>query len=302
MKLAIFVTVIAASLGVSSAAPAIVWKNEGSSSPQHLSESIDVQSLISSTVSGDHSSALSAVVFLIGRDADGTERLSSLASSGNLPGVQGKYDTADSIHHHVNGLESSRTIARDARKSFDGTVVEVSLSEYNRKLASLAQNSNESVEKAASKAEHKRNRDISVADVLVVNVSSKDASVIDSSIVAAIESSAVRNVILSAVRSIDEVKHARKLATFDRLKVKANVPRKVAGRRRLEDEADGEQNNNNQDNNQGIYYVNMTPNIFAGILFMLLFAFVANLGFTCMGMITGQDVFVKKLPTIGREV
>jgi hypothetical protein len=32
-----------------------------------------------------------------------------------------------------------------------------------------------------------------------------------------------------------------------------------------------------------------------------LFAFITYTGFSCMGMITGQDVFVAKMPTVGRE-
>jgi len=302
MKLAIFVSAIAASLGISSAAPAIIWKSDGSSSsPSHQSEQVDVRSIISSTVGGDHSSSLSAVVFLVGRKADGSEGLTSLASSGNLPGVQEKYNTADSIHYHVNGLESSRTVARDARQIFDGTVVEVSLGEFNRKLTSLAQNTNEIEEKATSKSAQKRKRDISDADVLVVNISPAEENMaVDSSVVAAIDSPAVRNVVLSSIRSVEEVKRARTLLTFQRNAPKSNSPRKVAGRRRLDDEAEGEENNN-QNDNEVIYYVNMTPNIFAGILFFLLFVFVANTGLRCMGQIQGQEVFVTKMPTIGRE-
>jgi hypothetical protein len=71
------------------------------------------------------------------------------------------------------------------------------------------------------------------------------------------------------------------------------------GGRRLEQQND-DANAGNKDMT-GVYYVQMTPNILAGILFGLLFAFIAYTGISCMGMITGQDVFVTKMPTVGRE-
>ena len=101
------------------------------SGPSHISAQIDARSLLSSTISGDDSSALAAVVFLVGRNADSSEGLSNMASAGKLPGVKGKYDIADSIHHHVNGVESSRSVVRDTRNNFDGKVGEVSLGEFN---------------------------------------------------------------------------------------------------------------------------------------------------------------------------
>ena len=318
MKLFSLATALVAStVGLTSAAPAIVWKNGSTSGPSHISEQINTRSLMASTVhtnSGESSSALAAVIFLVGRDADGSEGLGNLASSGKLPGVQEKYGSADSVHHHVNGVESSRTVARDARSGgFEGKVVEVSLSEFNRKLSSIAQNIAESEGgEKVSKVEQKRRRDISEADVLIVTVSpNEDASAIDSSIVSAIDSSAVRNVILSSIRSTNEVKRARKLAVVDRF-TKSNGSNNRSARasstsRRLEDEANNENNQNGENNNgqeavEGIYYVNMTPNIFAGLLFFFMFAFTAHLGLSCMNMIEGQDVYVKKMPHIGREV
>ena len=72
-------------------------------------------------------------------------------------------------------------------------------------------------------------------------------------------------------------------------------------RRRLED-ANQEENANGDDSSlEGVYYVSLTPNILAGILFFLLFATVAFIGISCMGMIAGQDVYVKKMPSVGRE-
>ena len=309
----------AALAATASAAPAIVWKGasgRSSAAPFHISEAIDARSLLASSVTeGDNdSSALSAVVFLVGRADDGSEGLAALASSGKLPGVREQYGRADEIHHSVGGVESSRTVARDARQGGAGSAVaEVSLDEFQRKLSSMAQTEAEGGDaegKKASRSEQKRRRAISEADVLVVTISpSEDASKIDSAIVAAIESSAVTNVILSSIRSTNEVKRARVLAVkerFSRSKTAAASPRASAARR-LEDEANNEngQNNNNNNQNQdeeGVYYVNMTPNIFAGLLFFFMFVFVAHLGLMCMNAIEGQDVYVKKMPHIGREV
>ena len=315
---------LAASVGLTSAAPAIVWKagssTSSSSGPSHISNAIDTRSLLSSVSNANHEessqSALAAVIFLVGRNADGSEGLSSLASSGKLPGVQDKHRLAHEVHHHVQGVESSRTVARDAQLSELGNnVAEVSMEEFQRKLSSIAQTTVEEGGAATddntkvNKAEQKRRRAISEADVLVVTIGpNDDAAKIDAAIVAAIDSSSVRNVILSTIRSTSEVKHARKLAVLDKYitTTKNNEARSYDGNgRRLEDEANKENGQNNNNNNQdeaGTYYVNMTPNIFAGLLFFFMFAFTAHLGLSCMNMIAYSDVYTKKLPYIGREV
>lgn len=308
----IIAVILAAYIGVISAAPAIVWKNGSSSSgPSHSSEAIDTRSLLSSSIANSErdSSALAAVVFLVGRDANGSEGLASLASSGKLLAIQEKYGHADEIHHHVQGVESARTVARDARQSGVGSgVAEVSMDEFQRKLSSIAQTEvdGEVDGKKVSKSEQKRRRAISEADVLIVNVgANSDVAKIDSAVVAAIESSAVRNVVLSSIRSVQEVKHARKLAVVDKF-TKSRRAAASNGRRLDEDEANEENNNDNNEGQEGVYYVNMTPNIFAGLLFFFLFAFTAHLGLTCMNMIGGQDVFLPKCgiqyyPHNGRE-
>jgi hypothetical protein len=351
MNLSIFGTALAALVGLASAAPAIVWKNHGgdssssssssslssSSRTSHISDATDARSLLAS-VAGKHgqgdvvvdddddSSALSAVVFLVGRNADGSEGLASLVSSEKMAGVQERYLVADEIYYHVRGVESPRTVARDiaaaaaatGRESGAGkrsnTVAEVSMEEFQRKLASMAQSEvvvdvaeSSSETKRVTKAEQKRRRAISEADVLVVNVgANEDAAKLDAAVIAAIDSSAVRNVVLSSIRSTDEVKRARMLAVAERLTQK----RSSAGgsgssssrrRRRLEDVVAEEDNNNAQDMT-GIYYVNMTPNILAGLLFFFMFVITAHIGLSCMNMIEGQDVYVKKMPHIGREV
>ena len=322
MKLSIIATALAASVGLASAAPAIVWRSGGSSSsngPSHISDAVDSRSLLSSVLDSDWgrdpsssspSSALAAVVFLVGRDDDGSEGLSSLASSGKIPGVRGRYLTADKVHHHVRGMESARTVARDAREAGRGTgtgtaetrVAQVSMEEFRRKLASMAQTEAEEGGDSGtkiSKAERRRRMAISEADVLVVSVgANEDASKIDAAVLAAIDSSAVRTVVLSSVRSAAEVKHARMLAVGERF-ARKEASNGEASRRRLQE---GEGGANAASSAEGVYYVNMTPNIFAGLLFFFLFAFTAHLGLTCMNMIEGQDVYVKKYPHIGREV
>lgn len=72
----------------------------------------------------------------------------------------------------------------------------------------------------------------------------------------------------------------------------------LSGRRLDEEEENGNNGNNDGDL---IYYVPMTPNILAGILFTLFFIVVLNIGIGCMGAIEGQSTYVKKMPCIGRE-
>eukprot|EP00986_Skeletonema_menzelii_P013376 scaffold7695_cov223-Skeletonema_menzelii.AAC.4 len=316
MKFLLSVATAALSIGLTTAAPAIVWKAGSSpAAPSYISERSDTRSLLASTLNNDDSSeastGLSAVIFLVERDADGSEGLVSMAASGKLPGVQEKHAHADSIHYHVDGVESSRTVARDARLSGGMNVVEVALDEFHRKLASLAQSEQDEevvaeeavVEggKKVKKAEQKRRRAISEADILIVSVTDKDnAAAIDSSIVKAIDSKVVQNVILSSIRSTDEVKRSRRMAVVDKMNKSARSA--SAGRRRLDENNENNNDNGNQQQEEGVYYVNMTPNIFAGLLFFFMFVFVTHLGLSCMNMIEGQDVYVKKMPAIGREV
>jgi hypothetical protein len=315
MKVASFI--LFSLLGSALAAPVIVWKKDTSSSVVHTSKIVTAASLISSAVNvpADEGS-LASVVFLLGRADDGTEKLSALASSGALPNVASKYDAAHAIHHHVSGMESPHAIASLARKGFaensQHRVLEISLSELNRKLTSLKENAKpiEHVEvgqdgilsKANSGANH-RARALAQADVIIVNVGSNtDASEIDRAVVNAIEHDSVKNVILAGIRSVDEVKHARALESRRRMSIhQTESSQLIAGRRRLEDADAGNDDANANQDMSGTYYVLMTPNIFAGILFTFLFSFVAWTGINCMGMIQGQDVFVNKMPSVGRE-
>jgi len=320
MKSMLLLAAVAASV---SAAPAIVWKSGSSSSstgPSHFSNAIDARSLLTSVVGNEgernnDSSSLAAVIFLIGRSADGSEGFDSLASSGKIPGVQGRYLKADEVHHHVRGVESARTMASDARDAIGGgagvRVAQVSMAEFQRKLNSIAQNEaavvaggEDETTMEVSKAEQKRRLAISEADVLIVTVGvNEDPANIDAVIISAIDSSVVRNVVLSSIRSTSEVKHARKLAVGEKFAKKARSANNHSSnnRRRLQDE-DAAEDSDSSSSTQGIYYVNMTPNIFAGLLFFFMFAFTAHLGLSCLNMIEIQDTFVTKYPHIGREV
>ena len=271
------------------AAPAIVWKSDASDSVVHSSEPLDAFSLLSQVNTPRQESKLAAAVFVVDRNDDGSERLSELASSGALPGVSSKYTSAHSIHHAVNGLESSFKVAGDLKSAAadSSRVLKISLEEFNRKLASNDEESNS-----------QRSRALHNADMLVVDCNGRDAAKIDEAVVSAIESESVKNVILAGIRSVEETKHARRLLAMQKAPTTVNAPR-----RRLED-AD-EQNDdaaaNGNDDMEGVYYVYATPNIFAGILFILFFSFIAWTGINCMGQIAGQDVFVHKMPPVGRE-
>jgi len=305
MKVAAITTLLAALVGSAVAAPAIVWKSETGSSPVHSSDLTDVSSLVASALESSNESSLASVVFVVGRDENGEEGLTNLAQSGDLPNIASKYHSAHTIHSHVQGVVNSHSVARDARDAVesDNRILEVSLSEFNSKIASfenteiadpVAVAPNSSMSKV-QKAAKKRARELSAADVLVVNVSGKArTSKLDSVVSSAIENSEIGSVVLTAVRSVDEVKLERNL--LSKKKMAMNKP-KPSNRRRLEDR-DWEDEEEDQ---EGIYYVNMTPNIFSGILFFFFFVFVTYTGIGCMDMITGQEVYVSKFPTVGRE-
>ena len=50
-----------------------------------------------------------------------------------------------------------------------------------------------------------------------------------------------------------------------------------------------------------VNYVNMTPNILAGLLYSFFFIFVTIVGMSCMNQIEGQTTFISKMPGVGRE-
>lgn len=307
------------------AAPAVVWKSSRQSGRVlHSSDDLKSSELLENALNVEASdSSLAAVVFLLGKADDGSESLSELASAGKLPNTASKYDEADAFYHHVSGIESTNTMVKEASRANPAhRVLLISLSELNSKLTSLKEptaevemeiSENGAMMSKTVKHANKRARELAKANVLLVQIDPKhsDASEIDSAIVKAIEHESIENVILAGIRSLNEVKHERNLLSKRRMDVMEAQGQRVlqAKRRRLDQEDQGEedQGDNNQyygDNGEdmtGVYYVSMTPNILAGILFGLLFFVVTWIGLTCMGEIASQDVYVKKMPIIGRE-
>lgn len=292
-------------------APAIVWSASKQADALHSSEEVEASSILGNVLpeSAD-GSRLHGVVFLLGRTEDGSESLSHLASEGSLPLVQGKYDSAHCIHHNVKGIDLAPSMYSSVlSRGFN--VFEVSLEEFATKLDILDAPVDEAEVSSAggvattSKSAGKRARLLAHANVLVVKVKSgTDPSEIDGAVVKAIEHESIDTVVLSAVRSVAEVKVERNNFYRQKFNAMQEAGRHLLAqrRRRLED-MNGQANNNGDSNNDmsGVYYVSMTPNIFAGILFTFMFAVVVSVAVTCMGMIAGQDVYVSKYPSIGRE-
>lgn len=329
MKLLLTVTsiVIATTSVIVDAAPAIVWtKNTpSSSSTVHTSKEVSITWIISEAIaanangqpeelnnSQEESSTsspllLDAVIFLVGREGNGGEGLSHLASSGALPTVSQRYGSANAIHYNVGGVLSSHIVTRaaaTAAASSNGDVAaaEASLQDFNRKLTStLGTTANTLTTSKQGKAMNKRTRDIANARILVVNAPVTNGAELDAAITKALDSKSIGSVIVSSIRSTDEVKHERLLIAHQRQLQIKSASEEQSNRRRLAGDDANNANNNNNANFQGIYYVAITPNILSGVLFMFFFIFVTYVGLMCMGMIQGQDVYTDKYPVIGRE-
>ncbi|CAB9512089.1 expressed unknown protein [Seminavis robusta] len=305
MKAVTFLTILGSAL----AAPAVVWQKNGSTEgPVRTSKALKAHSLFSDVL---HDSSESSVIFVWGRGADGSESLSTMASAGGLPNVQQKYLNANAIHHHVTGLESPDTVQRDAARAGSSKVMSVSLGELDVRLSSSPKTAemevgNNGALSKAQKYSHKRQQQMLDANVLIVNIGARaDPATVDAAVEKTIDHDSIANVVLTAVRSHEEVKHERLMEHNRRLSIMKENGRTVSrhGRRLEDQDQDGEnnQNNNGGDDMTGVYYVSMTPNILAGLLFTLLFIVIAFTGVSCMGMIAGQDVYVKKMPPVGRE-
>lgn len=285
------------------AAPAIVWKKsrQGGTRSLHSSESIPASELMSTVLEDvpPSESALSSVVFLVKKGGDGSESLTELASNGKLPETSNKYSDASGVYHSVSGIESPVAMVRECNHANNGhKVLQVSLTELDTKLSPPVE-----VENIKSKSAKKRAKDIGNADVFVVLVDPNED--IDQTIARTIENEKVESVVLTAIRSIEEVKHERRLLAQKRhnAMMKAGERLLESRRRRLEEDQ-GDNNDNNNNNNgdmTGVYYVYMTPNILSGLLFGFMFVTVTYIGIQCMAAISGQDVYVDKMPTIGRE-
>jgi hypothetical protein len=296
------------SSAVVSAAPAFIWSSS-SSSVGGISSSIYTSDEIAAASLFDHSANLQ-VVFLLGRGSDGSESLTRMAPF--LSGIAQK-SPAHIIHSHVSGVESVHAMKRTAAASANNAsasathtqskVVVIGLHELGMKFNDPIPPS------STTKTTTKKSREIGAANILLIDV---DATTSPDAVDSAVQTAMAHadRVVLTAVRSIAEVKDERAKITRRRMEMQFQAGQQqrhlvVDGRRhrRLE--------NNNQNNQQqavaandqmaGIYFVQMTPNIFAGILFFFLFATISFTGISCMGMIAAQDIYVKKMPPVGRE-
>jgi hypothetical protein len=314
-----FTFIIATLVASVLAAPAVVWKNSRPVNQRslHSSDNVSASDLLKGVLQDSEApqASLHAVVFLVGKGEDGSEQLTQLASSGKLPQTSGKYNDASAVYHHVSGIASSSTMVRDAARADNSgghRVLEVSLGELNSKLTSLSapaevEIDNSGTVQSTSKRANKRARELAAANVFIVNIDSTlDTTDLDSTIANTITNKSVGSVVLAGVRSVNEVKHERNLEAKRRMSIMEKEGNKILDgrRRRLEQEeegGDGAAQNNANDDLAGVYYVSMTPNILAGLLFGFLFTFITYVGITCMGAIQGGDTFTDKMPSIGRE-
>mmetsp|Transcript_3344 Transcript_3344/g.4831 ORF Transcript_3344/g.4831 Transcript_3344/m.4831 type:complete len:277 (+) Transcript_3344:47-877(+) len=274
VRLLLVVSLISTAL----AAPALVWNNNNHNAVNDA-EAVHVGRLLSTHAGKSDESSLASVLFSIDRAANGQESLSAITPQ--LESVAKR--EASVTHYHVWGGDSRKTVSREARNSVtEGEhVLELDFDEFKGKLSNF-----------------KEDKVLRKSNTVVVHISENTpAKDIDATVSAAIDHSAVNTVILTGLRGVEEVKHER---TFRRM---TQNQEKNVSRRRLDEEGEGEkdQNNNNNDENKGMYYALMTPNIFAGILFTLFFAMIASIGINCMGIISNSDVYVSKMPSVGRE-
>lgn len=264
-------------LAVVTAAPAVVWNEVDSRSTVYTSEELPVANLF------PRDSTPLTVVFLVGRGDAGSESLSQLAPQ--LPTVASKKSSF--VHSHVMGVESAHALVQTAG-SLGHSALAVGMHELPEKFNTTAE-----IDMTGSMT--KRSKALSEANCLVVKVDAEtDPAILDSAVVGALESA--EHVVLTSVRSVEEVKKERNLAARRRLENQFQSARPVSGHRRLQEEDEDQQNDN-----AGIYYVQMTPNILAGLLFFGLFTVIIWTAVSCMGMIAGQDCYVTKYPSIGRE-
>jgi len=266
-------------LALCHASPALVWnKSNSESTPQYISDRTAVEDIV-----GDD-----AVVFVLQRSSN-TDRLTELAPS--LPLLQ-DYDVQ---YSHAAGV--TQTI--DGKKP-------MTLSEFDYYLALVSSSASDTT--GLSKKRAAKQANLLKTRPWVVSVDATfDAAAVQRAILAA------RNVfaqtILTAQRSTVEIQQER-LYQMRRQKYQAinNKSSSTARRRRrLEEDQDQQDQDNQEEDNQddndysSMVFVNMTPNILAGILFTLFFATIAATGISCLGAIQGQDVYVTKMPAIGRE-
>ena len=283
-------------VGTVAAVPALVWKSEPTETV-YTSSQIKPEELLNGVGVGS-----SAVVFLLARASSGSDSLTELAPQLSRTAASKPAE----VHSHVTEMRNGALLDKEANKKGHSSLV-VNLSELASKLSTkeeeIAVDASGLMSKSQAK-KTKRAKQLEKANVLIVNVDANvDPQTLDLAVMEAVHHDSIDSVMLTSVRSIDEVKHERRLMEHRRLQAMEKAGRKLqqSQRRRLED-ANQEENANGDDSSlEGVYYVSLTPNILAGILFFLLFATVAFIGISCMGMIAGQDVYVKKMPSVGRE-
>jgi hypothetical protein len=298
---------------VVSTTPALVWSNSAGSSRQEESSrsSVFTSDEIAAAALLDDAAPLQ-VVFLLGRASDGSESLTRMAPF--LSSIVER-SPADVIHSHVAGVESlsamKRTLAAAAavgnKKQDKNKVAVVGLHELGMKFnaSPMEQASVPTMTTTTTTTTtKKKSREISAANILLVDVDAQTSPEVLAGAVHQAIAHADR-VVLTAVRSIGEVKDERAKIARRRMEMQYQAGAHIVDgrhrrRRRLE-------NNQNQqavvveDQVSGAYFVQMTPNILAGLLFFFLFATIAWIGISCMGMIAAQDTYVKKMPAVGRE-
>jgi hypothetical protein len=321
-----------------SAVPAIVWNKNSQQlniddavSTSYFSNEIPVTKLMESFGLNNQNANVNndglSIMFLMGRDVNSGEE--SLTSITPLLQQISQLDQQPQQYLHVSGMESASHVLNAVKISSSTSSVPmiINLNELSYKLNNTHLNakvdtllvemdvSGDSVKipnKATVKVS-KRNRSIEQSKFVIVTVPSNiQSELLDTTLVQTMNHPSVSTIVLSAIRSVDEVKYDRELKMRRQLLGKAiildsSTSSKKSGtndakyHRRLDQNGNADNGGGGNSDLSGVYYVQMTPNIFSGILFFGLFAVVAMIGFSCMNMIAGQDVYVKTMPSIGRE-
>ena len=292
-RISIVGTILSSLIYTAAAAPAMVWNEATKSQSEPVYTSIqtspkeifnaELTKIAETSDEGDL-----AMVFVLQRASNGADHLPLLTSSGMLPGLSQEKNVK--VYSHVEGVEGPRSVLKDLQESeFEPVMME--LSQVEGKL-------NGELPLVTGKKNKAKRRKLLNARTVVVNVASDVVpKELDEAVVKAIQHEKVSSVVLTSARSGLEMRLAKNLEKKRRLEV-SKMKAKRAPRRRLEQGDDG---NDNGNDDEGVYYVYMTPNILAGLLFTSLFSFVTFIGISCMGMIAGQDVYVSKMPPVGRE-
>lgn len=321
------------------ATPAIVWKslssshteNGSSNNPLYTSHEVKAVDLVAQLQPSSSSSSEGklSVLFVLARDTNGAESLTATAPLLTQSMIATAATNRDCVvHQHVSGVPNAAALVRQFRSANDN---EENTNNNNNKpmlcktLTELDQRLNETtlmlqqqqLQTASSYPDgvvvvlpntNKKNINKNIdANVFVVHVASDTApESLDAAVARALADPRVATVAVTAVRGFDEVHHERRVEQKRRF-LAASQPQKhqlssAQHGRRLDEAQDNNANANDASTTTaGVYFVSMTPNMLAGILFFGLFMTVTWIGISCMGMISGQELYVNKMPTIGRE-